>query len=105
MGPSSRRHSVAWPAGIADGVFSVDRDWSDTYVNRACGLPVGRDAAKLVATNTWEEFAEAVGTLFERGYRTALESQQMVAFEEYLTEPRGDAAGGGRRELVLRLPR
>ena len=68
---------------VGDGFFALDRDWNVRYVNVAAGRLMGRDVEDLVGRSIWAEFPTAVGTVFDRRFRQAVETQQVVEFEEY----------------------
>jgi diguanylate cyclase (GGDEF)-like protein/PAS domain S-box-containing protein len=68
---------------ITDGVFSLDRDWRYRFVNPAGARLLGRTPEDLLGRSIWEVFPKAVGTVFERRYREALENQQVIMFEEW----------------------
>ena len=63
--------------------FSVDRDWTVTYVNAEGERVLGRAAADLVGLNLWAEFPGADELEFGVAYRQAMDSGEPVAFEAY----------------------
>jgi PAS domain S-box-containing protein len=68
---------------VSDAFFALDRGWCFTYLNERAEELLDRTAADLIGRSVWEEFPEAVDTVFEEQYRTAMETQETVAFEEY----------------------
>ena len=68
---------------ITDGFFTLDREWRFTYVNREAERILQRTRQQLLGRSVWEEFADSVGTEFERQYRNAAEHQQTAEFEAY----------------------
>jgi signal transduction histidine kinase len=68
---------------MSDGFFTVNGDWEFTYLNDRAAELIGRDRDALMGAQIWEEFGEARGTDFEEAYRTAMERDEEVAFEEY----------------------
>ncbi len=68
---------------IDDGFFALDTDWTFTYVNGAAAKLLDRTREALVGTNVWEEFPDALGRRYESKYREAMDTQEVVSFEEY----------------------
>ena len=68
---------------ITDAFFALDREWRFTYLNRQAGTLLQRNRNELPGKNIWEEFPEAVGTMFFKQYQKALAEQTPVVFEEY----------------------
>jgi PAS domain S-box-containing protein len=68
---------------VSDAFFALDRGWRFTYLNEQAEELLDRTADDLVGQSVWEEFPEAVGSVFEEQYRTAMETQETVSFEEY----------------------
>ncbi|MHB0936425.1 MAG: PAS domain-containing sensor histidine kinase [Armatimonadota bacterium] len=68
---------------VTDAFFAVDSGWCLTYVNRAAEPLLRKPAAGLLCRSLWEEFPEAVGTVFWDEYHRAMREQQPVSFEAY----------------------
>ncbi|MEG3938605.1 PAS domain-containing protein [Microcoleus sp. S36b_A3] len=68
---------------ISDGFYALDRDWRFTYVNSQAARWINRLSKDLIGNSVWEEFPEAVGTLFEQEYRRASREQVTVSFESF----------------------
>ena len=68
---------------ITDGFHAVDRAWKFTYVNQQAEKMIFRKGQDLIGKDLWEEFPEAVGTVFEREYRRAVAEQVPISFESY----------------------
>lgn len=68
---------------ITDAFFAVDSSWRFTYVNAQAEHLLSRTREDLLNCVVWDEFPEAVGSIFEREYRRAVDSQITVSFEEY----------------------
>ncbi|WP_158625108.1 sensor histidine kinase [Corallococcus terminator] len=68
---------------ISDAVFSLDRSWCFTYLNARAERLLRRPRTDLIGRNVWEEFPEAVGTVFEQEYRRALTGRGGVMFETF----------------------
>lgn len=58
---------------IAEGFFSLDRDWRFTYMNRAAERILGRSREDLLDCNIWEEYPGLIGHAFETTYRQTME--------------------------------
>ena len=67
--------------------FSVDADWRFTYVNGEAERLLGHPREDLVGGVLWELFPAAVGSEFERSYRSAVEGSVPVTFDAYYPEP------------------
>ena len=68
---------------VTDGFVALDRDWRYTYVNERAGELLGRSPSDLVGNGYYEEFPEAVGTLFEQAYQVAMRDQVAITLDEY----------------------
>jgi PAS domain S-box-containing protein len=68
---------------ITDAFFALDREWKFTYVNAQAERVLRRGRDTLVGRALWDEFPEAVGSVFERQYRKALDEQVSVQFVEF----------------------
>jgi PAS domain S-box-containing protein len=68
---------------ITDAFFALDRDWCFTYVNREAERLLERPRSGLLGKNIWQEFSDAVGSSFDRNYRLAMETGEVVPFEEF----------------------
>ena len=68
---------------ITDGFFTLDHEWCFTYVNTEAERLLGLDRASLLGRNIWDAYRPAVGTVFEREYRRAVEENRAVSFEEH----------------------
>ncbi|MFQ3612977.1 MAG: PAS domain S-box protein [Cyanobacteriota bacterium] len=66
---------------ITDGFFLVDSEWNFTYLNPQAEPLLGRSREELLGKNIWEEFPEAVGSIFYQQYHRAKEEQTRVSFE------------------------
>jgi diguanylate cyclase (GGDEF)-like protein/PAS domain S-box-containing protein len=68
---------------IADGCFSVDREWRFTYFNARGAAWVERRAEDLIGKSMWDEFPEAVGGPFYDTYKRAMEEQEFASCESF----------------------
>ena len=74
---------------ITDAFFAVDHEWRFTYLNRQAEPLLQRSRDEILGKSIWEEFPEAVnsvfavGSLFYEQYRRAAAEQVTVNFEEF----------------------
>ena len=68
---------------ISDGIFILDEDWRFTFINPGGAKLIGRDADELLGRVIWEEFPEAVGSVFDEQYRRAMRLQESSEFDAY----------------------
>jgi len=59
---------------IADGVYTVDREWRFRYLNPAAETMLQRSAEDLIGKVVWDEFPAEVGTEFYRVFHRAMEN-------------------------------
>ncbi len=64
-----------------DAFFALDADWRFTYVNWQAERLLGRRREDLVGNGLWEEFPEAVGSIFQERYEQAVAAGEPVVFE------------------------
>jgi PAS domain S-box-containing protein len=69
---------------ISDAFFAVNRNWEVTYMNSEAERVLCKTADRLVGRNLWEEFPEAIGSVFYKEYHRAVESGRAVTFEEWI---------------------
>lgn len=68
---------------IAEGFYSLDRDWRFTFVNRQAQGIVGAERGGLVGRVLWEVYPGLVGSEFECIYRGAMEQRQPGTLTAY----------------------
>ncbi len=69
---------------ISDGVVALDKNWNYTYVNDRAAKMLQKDSPDdLIGKHIWTEYPEGVGQPFHQAYVKALESQELIVFEEY----------------------
>ncbi len=68
-------------ASITDALFALDREWRFTYINAQAEALLKRE--DLLGKVVWEEFPEAVGSLFDEQYRRAADNMVVVDFESF----------------------
>ncbi len=79
----TERQLAATLGSISDAFFALDRAWRFTYVNDRAEQVLFRGREELLGRNVWEEFAPAVGSTFDVMYHRAVETGEVVTFEEY----------------------
>ena len=68
---------------IADGFYSLDRDWRFVYVNRRAAEAMKRPRESLVGMNLWELFPQLNGSVFQREFERAMRERNPVTIEEH----------------------
>jgi len=68
---------------ITDGFYTLDKDWSFTYVNKEYERLLKRKREEVLGKNIWELFPYVKELRFYREYHYALSEQVSVHFEEY----------------------
>ena len=68
---------------VTDGVFTLGRDWRYVYINPSGAHMVGRTPEALVGRVYQEVWPEAVGSLWERTYREAMDTGEAATIEDY----------------------
>ncbi len=68
---------------ITDAFFALGTDWRFTYVNAQAERLLSRTRGDLLGCTVWEEFPDAVGSVFEREYRRAVAEQTAASFEAH----------------------
>jgi len=67
--------------------FSLDREWRFSYVNAEAERVLGASRDDLLGGVLWELFPAAVGSDFERYYRSAVTTGSQQMFEAYYPPP------------------
>jgi diguanylate cyclase (GGDEF)-like protein/PAS domain S-box-containing protein len=68
---------------ITEAFYAVDREWRFTYVNKEAENLLRRPRSDLLGKVLWNEFKEAIGTIFDREYHRALAEKTTVKFETF----------------------
>lgn len=68
---------------ITEGFCLLTREWRYTYVNREAERLLKRERASLLGEVLWDQFPQALGTVFESQLRRALSDNVPVEFENY----------------------
>ncbi|SEA47367.1 diguanylate cyclase domain-containing protein [Nitrosospira multiformis] len=69
--------------GITDAFYTLDREWRFTCLNKEAENLLRRSRSDLLGKVVWEEFKEAVGTIFDHECRRALMENTTVKFENF----------------------
>ena len=68
---------------ITDGFISLDKNWCFEYLNSRAEMLVQRTPGSLLGCNIWEEFPDAVGSIFQLEYQRAVTEKTQVSFEAW----------------------
>ena len=68
---------------ITEGCFSLDHAWNFTYVNPQAGEWLERQPEDLIGKNVWEEFRQAVDSVFYETYHRVMRTQQYDQCETF----------------------
>lgn len=78
----AERRAAAILASTTDGVYELDRDWRITFINER-GRQLIAGGRDITGRALWDEFPDAVGTIFWHEYHRAIADQVPVEFEDY----------------------
>ena len=88
---TARQESEARVTRILESIptafLSLDRSWRFVYVNAEAERVLGHTRDELIGQDLWELFPAAVGSDFERYYRSATDDGLPASFEAYYPEP------------------
>jgi len=79
----AREHLSVVLESIADGCFSLDRDWRFTYINARGAAWLERRAHDLIGKRIWDQFPDLIGSPFHQAYQRALEKRELTTVESY----------------------
>ena len=68
---------------ITDAFFALDQQWRFTYLNDQAEKLLQRQRHELLGKNIWDEFSDAVGSLFYTEYHRAVQDGVSVSFNDY----------------------
>jgi diguanylate cyclase (GGDEF)-like protein/PAS domain S-box-containing protein len=69
---------------VNDGIVSLDSHWCYDYLNKRAAVMLQRKKPEdLLGKNIWEEYPEGIGQPFYHEYHRAIETQQVVIFEQH----------------------
>lgn len=78
----AEQRAVQTLESMSDAFFTLDRDWTFTYLNRQAATIFQREREELVGKNIWQVFPDSVGTAFDIEYHRAVAEQVSVRFEQ-----------------------
>lgn len=68
---------------ITDAFFALDNEWRFTYLNKQAERLLHRTRSELRGANLWDEFPDAVASVFFEQYHKAVSQQVSVEFEAF----------------------
>lgn len=68
---------------ISDAFLALNNEWQFTYLNQQAEQLLQRKREELLGQCVWDEFPEAVGSIFHREYYRAVTEQVSVEFETF----------------------
>jgi len=68
---------------ITDAFFTLDRNWCFSYVNARAEMLLHRNRQQLLGNNVWEQFPEAVGSVYQSEYQRAVREGKTASFETF----------------------
>jgi len=68
---------------ISDGFFAVDENWIVAYWNKEAEGILGTKREDILGKNLWDVFKDAVGLDFYFKYHKAMNTKQVVVFEDF----------------------
>lgn len=83
----SNRRVVNILDSITDGFIALDQEWRFTYINRQAAeifQRMNRTRDELLGKRIWEEFPQAIGSIFFEQYHKAVADQIAVQFEGFI---------------------
>ncbi|TMA52772.1 MAG: PAS domain S-box protein, partial [Deltaproteobacteria bacterium] len=78
---AARARVVSILESITDGFFAVDHQWQFTYINQKAEQLLQKRPDELLSKNVWEEFPEAVSSIFFEHCHKAASQRIAVEFE------------------------
>lgn len=68
---------------IAEGFFSLDREWRFTYVNREGEHILSRSSSDLLGLTIWDAYPGLEGSVFDETYRAAMNGRRPAMMTNY----------------------
>jgi len=68
---------------ITDAFFTLDHNWCFSYVNARAEMLLHRTRQQLLGSNVWEQFPEAVGSVYQIEYQRAVQEGKTASFETF----------------------
>jgi signal transduction histidine kinase len=78
-----QRETEAVFESLTEGLLALDRDWKVTFINTVGAGLSQLPRERMLGSNFWTLFPEAVGSDFETNYRKAMTERVVVNFEAY----------------------
>jgi diguanylate cyclase (GGDEF)-like protein/PAS domain S-box-containing protein len=69
--------------GISDAVFTLDRQWRFTYLNKQAEILLRRPRTELLGKVIWNEYKETIDSTAYREFHRAIREDCSVAFDEF----------------------
>jgi PAS domain S-box-containing protein len=66
---------------IDDYIYSLDKKWNFSYINKTAAKDFGFPPNELVGKNIWNMFPKLVGTAVEKNYFEAMDKREIKRFE------------------------
>jgi PAS domain S-box-containing protein len=67
---------------IGDAFITINKEWEVTYWNKSAEELLGHKRHEVLGRNIWELYADTVGTTFYSHYQHAMQTGEIVRFEE-----------------------
>jgi PAS domain S-box-containing protein len=83
LAAKAKRDAVEILESIAEGFFTLDRQWRFDFVNREACRILGREAADLHGKVLWTEYPGLDGTNFEHNYRRTMTQREKTSFTAF----------------------
>ena len=68
---------------ISDGYMALASDWTILYANHQSGIVLGRPHQELLGRKLWDEYPEALESVFFTNYRITMEQRTPTEVEDY----------------------
>ena len=69
--------------GITDAIYVLNEDWEFTHLNDRAEEILQRSEEELIGEDVWEEYPEAVDTVFQEKYEKAMNQRETVEFDTH----------------------
>jgi len=71
---------------IDDAFISLDKNWRVNYWNKKSESIVNMKREEIIGKIFWEVFPQLLGTIYEKNYKEAFETQKAINFQDYFEE-------------------
>jgi PAS domain S-box-containing protein len=86
---AERDRAVRILESVTDAFFALDAEWRFRYLNPQAEPLLRRRREELLGRRIWDEFPDAVGTIFEEEYRAVVETGAPRTFVTYFAPLEG----------------